>query len=140
LALAGGTHVGQVTDMKPNLRTWIGVPIVIVGAVGLLTTLLIERRLNQQAFAIGCVIVMVLAVVIWTVLLKRPNRLAGSSEGAGSSSLPNASKKKALQIVSLLLFLALVFWVTRGGPWIPRLIGASMLLLVTAGIALRKTK
>ena len=132
--------MGQVTDMKRNLSTWIGVPVVIVGALGLLTTLMIEGRLNQQTFAIACVIVMVIAVVIWTVLLNRPNRLARSSDGAGSSSLPNASKKKALQIVSLLLFLALVFWVTRGGPWIPRLIGASMLLLFTAGIALRKTK
>ena len=136
----GATHVGLVTDMKGNLRTWIGVPVVIVGALGLLTTLLIEGRLNQQTFAIGCVIVMVLAVVIWTVLLKRPSQPAGSSDGAGSSSFPNASKKKGLQVVLLLLFLALVFWMTRGGPWIPRLIGASMLLLFTAGITLRKTK
>lgn len=136
----GATHVGLVTDMKGNLRTWIGVPVVIVGALGLLTTLLIEGRLNQQTFAIGCVIVMVLAVVIWTVLLKRSSQPAGSSDGAGSSSFPNASKKKSLQVVLLLLFLALVFWMTRGGPWIPRLIGASVLLLFTAGITLRKTK
>ena len=126
--------------MKRDLRAWIGVLIVIVGALGLLTTLLIEGHLNQQTFAIGCVIVMVLAAAIWTVLLKRANQPAGTYDGADSSSLPKASKKKALQIVSLLIFLALVFWVTRGGPWLPRLIGASMLLLFTAGIALRKTK
>lgn len=131
-------HVGLVTDMKGNLRTWIGVPVVIVGALGLLTALLIEGRLNQQAFAIGCVIVMVLAVVIWTVLLKRSNQPAGSSNGADSSSPPNASKKKGLQVALLLLFLALVFWITRGGPWIPRLIGASMLVLFITGIVLRK--
>lgn len=139
--LVVGTLVGPVTDMKPNLRnmfTWIGVPVVIVGALGLLTALLIEGRLNQQTFAIGCVIVMVLAVVIWTVLLKRSNQPAGSSDGAGSSSPPNASKKKGLQVALLLLFLALVFWITRGGPWIPRLIGASMLVLFVTGILLRK--
>ena len=92
--LAGGTHVGPVTDMERNLRnmfTWIGVPVVIFGALGLLTALLIEGRLNQQTFAIACVIVMVLAVVIWTVLLKRSN------QSAGSSSPPNASKKKGLR-------------------------------------------
>ena len=136
--LAGGTHVGPVTDMKRNLRnmftTWIGVPVVIFGALGLLTALLIEGRLNQQTFAIGCVIVMVLAVVISPLLLKRSN------QPAGSSSPPNASKKKGLQVALLLLFLALVIWMTRGGPWIPRLIGASMLVLFTTGVALRKTE
>jgi hypothetical protein len=132
-------HVGLVTDMKRNLRIWIGVPVFIVGALGLLTALLIEGRLNQQTFAIGCVIVMVLAVVIWTVLLKISNQPAGSSNRAGSSSLGNAGKKKGLQVALLLLFLAVVFWMTRGGPWIPRLIGASMLVLFTAGVALRRT-
>ena len=134
--LAGGTHVGPVTDMKRNLRnmfTWIGVPVVIFGALGLLTALLIEGRLNQQTFAIGCVIVMVLAVVIWTVLLKRSNRSLLSS-----SSRPNASKKKGLQVALLFLFLALGYWMTRGGPWIPRLIGASMLVLFITGTVLRK--
>ena len=75
----GGNALGPVTDMKRNLRnvfTWIGVPVVIFGALGLLTALLIEGRLNQQTFAIGCVIVMVLAVMIWTVLLKRSNEPA----------------------------------------------------------------
>ena len=112
--------------------TWIGVPVVIFGALGLLTALLIEGRLNQQTFAIACVIVMVLAVVIWTVLLKRSN------QPAGSSSPPNASKKKGLQVALLLLFLALAFWMTRGGPWIPRLIGASVLVLFITGTVLRK--
>lgn len=130
-----------VTDMKPtlrNMRTWIAVPVALVGALGLLTALLIEERLNQQTFAIGCVIVMVLAVVIWTVLLKSSNQPAGSSDGAESASPPNASKKKGIQVALLLLFLALVFWMTRGGPWVPRLIGASMLLLFTTGVALHK--
>ena len=136
--LVVGTHVGLVTDMKRNLRTWIAVPVVIAGALGLLTALLIEGRLNQQTFAIGCVIVMVLAVVIWTALLKRSNQFAGSPDGAGSSSPPNASRKKGLQVALLLLFLALAFWMTRGGPWIPRLIGASMLVLFIMGTALRK--
>ncbi|MDP9050998.1 MAG: hypothetical protein M3O31_09830 [Acidobacteriota bacterium] len=121
------------------MRTWIGVPVIIAGALGLLTALLIEGRLKQHSFAIGCVIVMVLAVVIWTVLWKRPNQPAGSSDGVGTFGPPNASKKKGLQVALLLLFLALAFWMTRGGPWIPRLIGASMLVLFTTGVALRKT-
>ena len=130
--------MGPVTDMKRNLRTWIAVPAVIVMALGLLTTLLIVGRLSQQTFAFGCVIVMILAVTIWTTLLKRSNQPAGSSDGTGSSSPPNASKKKGFQVALLLLFLALVFWMTRGGPLVPRLIGASMLVLFTTGVALRK--
>jgi cobalamin synthase len=133
LVLVG--DVEPVTNMKRNLQNmfpWIGVPVVIVGVLGLLTALLIEGRLNQQTFAIACVIVMVLAVVTWTVLLKRSN------QPAGSSSPPNVSKKKGLQVALLLLFLALGFWLTRGGPWVPRLIGASMLVLFITGIVLRK--
>jgi hypothetical protein len=131
--------VTDMTKMQKTVGTWIVVPVVLVGALGLLTALFLEGRLNQQTFAISCVIVMVLAVIIWTVLLKRSNQPAESPEGAASSGPRNASKKKGLQVALLLLFLGVAFWMTRGGPWIPRLIGASMLLLFTTGVALRKT-
>jgi cobalamin synthase len=134
--------VGLVTDMTRNLRnmrTWIGVSVIIVGALGLLTALLTGARLSQQTFAMGCVIVMVLAVITWTVLLKRSNGSPQSSDRATSSSSRNTGKKKGLQVGLLLIFLVIVFWVTRGGPWIPRLIGASVLILFTTGVALRKT-
>ena len=130
-------HVGQVTDMTRN--TWIGVPVVVIGALGLLVFLLIGGRLTPQTFAVGCVIVMALAAAAWTVLLKRSNRPIEIAERASSASARNGGKKKAIQIAALLLFLAVVLWMTRGGPWIPRLIGAFMLLLFTTGVALRKT-
>jgi hypothetical protein len=107
--------------------------------LGLLISLLIEGRLTPQTFAIGCVIVMALAAAIWTVLLKKSDRPIEIAERASSASARNDSKKKAIQIAILLLFLVVVLWMTRGGPWIPRLIGAFMLLLFTTGVALRKT-
>jgi hypothetical protein len=136
------TRAELVTDMAQNSRnvsTWVAPPLALVGALALLTALLIEGRLNQQTFAVGCVIVMALAVIIWTVVLKRSNRSAESFDGAAPSSRQNVSKKKGLQIALLLLFLVVAFWMTRGGPWIPRLIGAYMLILFTMGVALRKT-
>ncbi len=129
--------MGQVTDMTRN--TWIGIPVVVIGALGLLVFLLIGGRLTPQTFAIGCVIVMTLAAAVWTVLLKRSDRPIEIAKRASSAIARNDGKKKAIQVAALLLFLAVVLWLTRGGPWIPRLIGAFMLLLFTTGVALRKT-
>jgi hypothetical protein len=95
--------------------------------------------LNPQTFAISCLIVMALAVVIWTVLLKRANRMFKAPMKLPLVVLANVSKKKALQVALLLLFLMAAFWMTRGGPWVPRLIGASMLVLLITGTMLRKS-
>jgi drug/metabolite transporter (DMT)-like permease len=138
-----GMRAGLVTDMAQNARnasTWIGVPVVIVGVLGLLVLLSVEGRLNPQTFAISCVIVMALAVVIWTVLLKRANRPVQSPDEVASAGPRHVSKKKALQVALLLLFLMAAFWMTRGGPWVPRLIGASMLVLLITGTVLRKAR
>jgi drug/metabolite transporter (DMT)-like permease len=136
-------RAGLVTDMAQNARnasTWIGVPVVIVGVLGLLVLLSVEGRLNPQTFAISCVIAMALAVVIWTVLLKRTNRPVQSPDEVASAGPRNVSKKKALQVAVLLLFLMAAFWMTRGGPWVPRLIGASVLVLLITGTVLRKAR
>ena len=52
------------------------------------------------------------------------------------------SKKKGVQVALLLgaaFWLVAAFWMTRGGPWIPRLIGAAMFVLFITGTMLRKT-
>jgi hypothetical protein len=134
--------VGLVNDMARNAlnkSTWMTVPVVIVGALGLLVSLLIGGRLNTQTFATSCLIVMVVGAIIWGALLRRSGRPVGVSGAVSSVGPRNVSKKKALQVTFLLLFLIAVFWMTRGEPWIPRLIGASMLILIITGVALRKT-
>ena len=113
-------------------------PIVIVSILGLLVCLLIEGRLNQQSLAMGCVIAMVLAAAMWSVLLWRTNRLSGTSIATPSIDRRDVSKKRTVQIVVLLLFLVAAFWMTKSRPWAPRLIGACMLVLFMVGIALRK--
>jgi hypothetical protein len=83
-------------------------------------------------------IVMAVAVIVWTVRLKQSNRSTEIPDVATSSSSRSVSKK-GVQVALLLLFLVAAFWITRGGPWIPRLIGAAMLVLFITATALRKT-
>jgi len=121
-----------------SVSTWVAVPVVLVGVVGLLTVFVIEGRLSPQTFARIWLVVIALAFIVLTVLLKRSNRLTEVPDGATSSSPRNVSKKKAIQVALLLLWLVAAFWITRGGPWIPRLIGAAMLVLFFTATVLRK--
>jgi hypothetical protein len=114
------------------MTKWFAVPVVLLGAIGLFTAFFLEGRINQQAFAVSCVVAMAMAAVVWTAILKRASRPAEA--GAGTQ----VGKKKAVQIALLVLFLVVAFWMTRGGLWVPRLIGASMLILFIIGTALRK--
>jgi hypothetical protein len=82
---------GLVTDLAQNaknLSTWVAVPVVLVGVMGLLTVFVIEDRLSPS----------------FTSPLVR------------SSLLDH-----------------------KRGPWIPRLIGAAMLVLFVTATVLRKT-
>jgi hypothetical protein len=129
------TRVEPVTNMSQGVGSmikWFAVPVVLLGAIGLFTAFFLEGRVNQQVFAASCIVAMALAAVVWTAILKRAGRPAEADAGT------QAGKKKAVQIALLVLFLIVAFWMTRGGLWIPRLIGAFILLLFTIGIALRK--
>lgn len=129
------TRVEPVTDMSQGMGSmakWFAVPVVLLGVIGLFTAFFLEGRVNQQVFAVSCVVAMALATVVWTAILKRSGR--PSEVDAGTQ----VGKKKAAQVVLLVLFLVVAFWMTRGGPWVPRLIGASMLVLFIVGTALHK--
>ena len=129
------TRAGLVTDMAQgvgSMSKWFVVPVVLLGAIALFTAFFLEGRMNQQVFAASCVAAMVLAAVVWTAILKSAGRPVEADDGT------QVRKKKATQIGLLVLFLVFAFWMTRGGPWVPRLIGAAMLVLFILGIALRK--
>jgi hypothetical protein len=130
------------TKMENRMRNVgsVAVPVVIVGTLTVLIFLLIEGILDPRRFAISCATTMVLAVIVWSVLLRRNNQLSGASAPSDRSSILNLGKKSSIQMILLVLLMATAFWVTRGGPWIPRLIGASMLIVFMVGIALRKPK
>jgi hypothetical protein len=112
------------------------IPIFIVGALVLLVFLEVTGCLNPRGFALGCLIVTVLAYVAWVKVLRRKNQLAEASTTA-KIGLPD--RKKLLWIVPLYLFLAAALWMSRGGPWIPRFIGVSVAILVITSLALYKS-
>lgn len=121
-----------------NIVSSIGVPALIIVSLSLLTLLEVEGLLTPKRFAVSCVIVMISAGIIWSVCLTK--RLNGTSPETSSIDAGQVNnKKKQIQIAMVLIFLVLATWMTRGGPWLPRLVGAFMLLLFMTGIVLRKT-
>lgn len=91
-----------------SMAKWFAVPVVLLGVIGLFTALFLEGRINQQVLAVSCVVAMALATVVWTAILKRSGRPSEVDAGIQIG-------KKAAQVVLLVLFLVVAFWMTRGG-------------------------
>jgi hypothetical protein len=104
-----------------------------------LVILEVEGYLTPQRLAAICAIIMVLVLAVLSVFLRSGNKLPENSVETLAVNPRAVPAKKMLQVGLLLLFLMVTLWMTKGGPWIPRLIGAFMLLLFTTGIGLRKT-
>jgi len=83
---------------------------------------------------------MILVTLTWTFLLQDPSGDAQAGSTTSSAIIGSRNKAMAVQVAVLLLLLLVAFWLTRGGPWAPRLIGASMLVLFLIGTILRKAK
>jgi len=110
----------------------IATSVATAVAVATLAFLLVAGTLNSRSFAVGCLIVMSLSAVAWVLLLKRTNGLADDRRTAAPPTL-QSHKGKQIRLVVLLILLAVSFWITRGGPWIPRLIGACVLVAFLMG-------
>lgn len=128
---------GSLMAKNINLNVAITVPVLIAALLSLLV-LEIQGHLTPQRFAASCALVMISAVVLWSILLPRTGPLAETSTKPPSVDNRKLNKKKRLQIILVLLWLITATWITRGGPWLPRLVGAAMLLLFATGIILRK--
>jgi hypothetical protein len=95
--------------------------------------------LNTRDFATGCLAVMAMSATVWFLLLKR--RTAEDTDGGAPYSRAHKSiGKRYLLVAGLLIWLVLSFLVTRGGPWAPRLVGASVVLLVLLAVLVRKPR
>ena len=116
----------------------LAISIVTAIAVAALVLLAITGTLSAPRFAIGCVGVIGVSAVIWFILLKRGG--ADSFKTNGVSKAQNGNRAKYVRVAILLLLLIAGFLITRGGPWIPRLLGASVLMLFWIGTIVRKTQ
>jgi hypothetical protein len=119
---------------KPGL---IGISVVIMIALAVLALCVLTGALDPRSFAIVCAAVMIISTFTWMLLLKRTSGDAEALSPTSGAILKARNISKPVQVALLLLLLIVSSWLTRGGPWVPRLIGASMLVLFLIGTILR---
>jgi hypothetical protein len=105
--------------------------VVTATALGVPTALLIGGILTPRSFGIAGLAAMVCVVPVWYCGFKYFSPLdAGIFQRQSTTS---RGKGFYLRVAAFLIVLAFAAWATRGGLWLPRLIGASMLLLFVQG-------
>jgi hypothetical protein len=113
--------------------------LVTALAIAVLVILMIREILAPQAFALCCVVVMVIAAAAWFLLLRSAKGTSQVESTMDSVRMQTHGKSKIFIVAGIVIFLPLSLWMTRGGPWLPRLIGASFLIALLIGNLLRMT-
>lgn len=111
-----------------SLRT---VVVVTATVLGVLTALLIGGILTPRSFGIVGLASLVVCGSALSFAIKNASPRNGRILQRRSTTV--RAKGFYLRITAFLIVLAFAVWATRGGPWLPRLIGASMLLLFLIG-------
>jgi len=133
--------LAEVINMSPKRKPGsIAIPVVTMIVLAVLVLFVLTGALAPRSFAIVCAVVMIISIFTWTLLLKRTSEDAEALSTTSGAILKSRNISKRVQVALLLLLLIVSFWLTRGGPWVPRLIGASMLVLFLIGTALRNPK
>ena len=96
-------------------------------------------RLPPQKFAIGCLSVMALAVLVWCILL-RSTPTHADIRARSAALVPRSKKGKLTVVAGLLCWLIISLWVTRGEYWLARVAGATILSLLLIGAVIRARK
>jgi hypothetical protein len=107
-------------------------------AMGILVVLVVNEILSPRGFAVCSVFVMAVAAAIWFLVLKSARKIRSNDEPVGSPQIRDSGYKKVFVAIALAVFLAFSLWGTRGGPWLPRLIGSCFLVALIIGNLLRK--
>jgi protein-S-isoprenylcysteine O-methyltransferase Ste14 len=102
--------------------------VVTLTILGLLTALLLGGTLTPRGFGIAGLAAMALCGAVWYFALKSfPRPLnANVTQNQGTKMSVKGFYIRIVVILALLFFYA---WATKGGPWLPRLIGAAILVL-----------
>jgi hypothetical protein len=144
----GGKEVTREVQFRVQARerrimnvkgSGLAVSAVIVVVVAALTLLVVTGFLTPQRFALAGLGVMVVGAIAWSILLKRSRGGSDEIDTNADGKVQGGERPKYILVTLLLLWLVATFWMTRGGPWGPRLVGAAVLVLVLVGVILRRT-
>lgn len=136
-AMLGEPVVNMSLKRKTGL---IVISVVTMIALAVLTLFVLTDSLAPRSFAMGCTVVMIISTFTWIFLLRRASGGPDALSTTSGATVKSRNKNKHVQVALLLLLLFVSFWLTRSGPWVPRLIGASMLVLFLIGTILRNPK
>jgi hypothetical protein len=121
--------------MNQNLRKVIVTLILcLILTLAGLTTLEVAGVITPRVFAILCLA----AIIILAVLTSRVFRTA-LLHSTKVEMRSGPSRRKRLYVLSAaLVWLVIAFWLTRGQPWLPRLMGAAVVIAFAAPFAMTK--
>jgi hypothetical protein len=106
-------------------------------ALVILVLLFAFEALTLRGFGIAVLAVMITAAILFTLVFPRAKKDAELAGVAATAQTMSARKRYILAGV-LALWLMFFLWMTREGPWVPRLIGACFLSLLVIGLFIRK--
>lgn len=111
--------------------------LLTVIIIGVVAALFVGGVLTARGLGIAGLFAMFVSAAIWYFIIR--SSLARPAEtGEGLNESANRSSEglyiRVAVILGLLVFSA---WETRGGPWLPRMIGASVLILYLLGTVVR---
>lgn len=97
--------------------------------LGVLVGLVVAGLLSPRSFAWGAVV----AIGFCYYRLLNPLRRLRPDSGGIAPTTRSGAYRRYLFLAGGLVWLTFTFWLTRGGPWWPRLVGAAVFTLFLAG-------
>jgi hypothetical protein len=114
------------------------VPICAVIAIATLVFLLLAGVIDWQVFGIANLGVMIVTAIAWHLVLKRESLHTDGFKPTTPTDSRNWDRAKYIRVVVASVWLVVSLWLTRGGPWLPRLVGVSVLVLYLIATITRK--
>jgi hypothetical protein len=118
-------EISQGTAKNLKLRVAV---VVNVAIIGLIAVLFIGGALTPRGFGIAGLAAMAVCAVVWYFALKSLRRPLNASVTGNQVTRTN-DKGTYIRIAVIVALLVFATWASKGGPLLPRLIGASVLML-----------
>ena len=116
----------------PRATIWVALGLAL--ALIMFTTLGVARVVAPRGFAILCLGAMIIAGVAFYRVFKSAFPLPPPTGERNRLS----ERKRWYVLSGAVLWVALALWLTRGGPWLPRLVGAAVVIAFLAPFILRR--
>lgn len=124
----------NMAQKLPKRVVWIAVCFALVLVV--LVIFEVAGIVPPRVFGVLCLVAMIVAAIAFWRVFKTLSLLP-ASEGERPRV---SSRKRWFVLVGALIWLVLGFWLTRGQPLLPRLVGAAVVVLFVSPYAMRKRK